>query len=142
KRVGGTSVMAGFYETNRPHCMEEYGYVQWIKGCYTANQFNSKTGEFVQHLGGRELRGKSVSFIHPDWEVDTADVDPMYGSSQETLNQNPGLKRHSFHFVFKQPLGKSDLRQDLLADLEVMDHLGSGKDMVYRQAQESEQARA
>ncbi len=142
KRDGNISIMAGFYETNRPNCMETYGFVQWIKGCYTSNRFNVKTGEFSEYLAGRDLRGKSVPFVHSDWEVDTVDTDPLYGSSVDTLIENPELKRHSFHYVFAKPLGRSNLRDDLLFDQDVMNHLGSGKDMVYRQTPESPQAKA
>src|SRR3989344_4059828 len=81
----GTRMYAG-YGTDKVESLDKYVFVQFIKGCV----FTSKLIEGVvfNYLDfGRysysEPDGIAI-FIHPNWEVDSTDSDPVYNSTPET----------------------------------------------------------
>lgn len=86
----GTSFGTGAYmsyKTNDVSTLEDYAVVQFIKGCV----FDSRvlpSGEIQKELAvSREFFGKVVRFKHPEWVIDSLDVDPMY-------NNGPAGHRH------------------------------------------------
>ncbi len=87
----GTRAFAEF-ETTDVAKLEKYAYVNFIRGC----QFDSvkmRDGKVIKQLNHArdEFFGvEGVAFHHPQWVIDSTDVDPMYNSIHE-----PGMSRHA-----------------------------------------------
>ena len=75
------SMMSAMWETTDLSCTRNYGVVQFIRGCIYDVEHNPKTKENKKYFGhGRESRGEHINFSHPQWEVDSFDIDPLYSS--------------------------------------------------------------
>jgi hypothetical protein len=68
------------YETDSVANLEDYGIVQFIRGCDYAVAPDGQSG-VRKYLGlYRDFFGKHVPLFHPHWQIDTDDVDPLYAS--------------------------------------------------------------
>ena len=69
-----------------PQKLGDYAIVQYIRGCHYYTSL-SDSGVVDYHLGtSREFFGKSVTFKHPEWVVDTSIKDPVYWSGSPAFN--------------------------------------------------------
>lgn len=82
----GTALYA-WYETNSLDTLEEYVFVQFIKGCSFASGIDNET---TYVMNRRKYFGEWIVFKHPHWVIDSTDKDPVY-------NSYPGYKRHFFY---------------------------------------------
>jgi len=77
--VYGTTT--GFeFETDSVESLEKYAIVQFMRGC----EFDYYIAEDKKYFG-YSLRhfGESALFCFPDWVIDSADTDPIYGSDPQ-----------------------------------------------------------
>lgn len=96
-------MIAAIWETSDPSCLQEYGMVQFIRGCIYNRSRDPKTGEEEIYFGmGRDNRGRFTIFKHPKWEVDSVDLDPLY-SSYDAEDATPE-KRFDWHKFSRFPL--------------------------------------
>lgn len=74
------STIYAWYETDSIKNIEEYAFVRYIKGCAYVSTLNPD-GVIDRGLGvTRQHLGERIVFIHPEWEIDSDEVTPMYGS--------------------------------------------------------------
>lgn len=76
----GTRFIAG-YETVAVGDLENYLFVQFIRGCVFTTAENRKTGEVETRFDSvRRLFGKFQLFVHKDWDIDSSGQggDPAY----------------------------------------------------------------
>lgn len=80
----GTSAFMS-YTTKSIDDLENYAIVQQIKGCIFDSGQNYD-GEIIKSSNYvRDLFGKSVDYKHPEWTIDSIDLDPMYNNSVPSL---------------------------------------------------------
>ena len=108
-------------ETTAPECIRDYAVVQFIKGCVYEINYDVKAGKEIERYFGvvRDHRGQQITFNHPDWAVDSNEMDPLYGAHSD--GTNPNIDRLRFQLV---PKGKFKLKSDrasLLADFQFLD---------------------
>ncbi len=90
------------YETEDIKHIEDYGIVQFIKGC-VYNESVDKNGKSVKRKGiARKFFGSYHKFIHPEWVIDSIDKDPIYNSS------NVSDSRHDYYRWNENPNSYSD----------------------------------
>lgn len=88
----GTRMFAK-YETKKVGELEEYGVVQFLRGC----QYNTYVDQGKIVTVDNILRhsfNKLVVFKHPEWVIDSVDLDPLYNNTPE--NESWGT-RHGFY---------------------------------------------
>ena len=75
------SALYAFYDTKDLANIEDYVFVQYVKGCvYNDMRFtNGRPHEVV--LGYKEQFDQTVRFHFPNWVIDTVDLDPVYQSN-------------------------------------------------------------
>lgn len=86
-RVGGTGPLhtnyltdiRAVYKTQLPQQATDYGIVQFIRGCQWDSNLESGIVKNSFNVY-RDHMGHYAPFIHPDWEVDTDSLDPIYSS--------------------------------------------------------------
>lgn len=87
KTAGYGTRMFARYRTDSPATLEEYVFVQFIRGCvYETSLVNGKvvvTYQVARHHFNPNL---SVTFKHPEWAVDTDNPDPAYSSMPKTAS--------------------------------------------------------
>ncbi len=119
----GTGLSA-HYRTDAVANLENYVWVQWIKGC----TFETKVvaGQTQVNYGvSREFFGKNVTYLHPDQVVDSVDQDPVYNSYE-------GHPRHYLYQWSRVP-GSTErkdrelygIKKPTVPELYVMDHPGT-----------------
>ncbi len=97
------SMMAAVTETTNASCIGDYGVVQFIRGCIYIDRISNATNvSSEKYLMTRDLRGKTVDFKHPDWVVDSVDLDPLYNSYD--LEDANSENRRDWHRYVKVPL--------------------------------------
>ncbi len=71
------------YETRDVDQLEDYAFVQFIKGCAFESRVDEETGEIRKrfHLL-RHFFDELVDFHHPEWVIDSIDKDPMYNNME------------------------------------------------------------
>lgn len=68
------------YRTRGVSQLEEYGIVQFIKGC-KFNSYKKPNGKVERYFGiTRDFFGKRERFQHREWVIDSIEQDPMYNS--------------------------------------------------------------
>lgn len=71
--------MYASFKTDKVENLKKYGVVQLIKGCH----FESKVenGVVVKRFSrAREFFGEIIKYKHPEWVIDSIDLDPVYAS--------------------------------------------------------------
>ncbi|MBC7397501.1 MAG: hypothetical protein H7333_08660 [Bdellovibrionales bacterium] len=106
--------MAAMIDTTGPECLRNYGVVQYIQGCMSNQEMNKHTGRLTKkHYGTiRTSREKDIYFAHPQLEVDSLNIDPLYASKPS----NEEGDRQGWYYISKTPLKMKDKRADVLAD--------------------------
>src|SRR3989344_9462854 len=87
--VFGTTMYA-WLETDTVSALEDYVFVQFIRGCRFESRLSGGTTE-VTYSKFKNHFGELVRFKHPDWVIDSMDRDPAYSSW-------PGQARHYSYF--------------------------------------------
>lgn len=101
------TMLAASWETTDDECVEDYGVVQYIKGCIYNSSYDPKTKEVEKHFGYvRESRGESILFQHKTWEVDSIDADPLYASYYDDTYSDS--ERFNWHKIVANPLFSFD----------------------------------
>lgn len=92
------STLYAWYETVDLGRLEDFAFVQYVRGCVYSSQKN-KDGDVSVHYNITHANlGERKLFIHTDWVVDSPKSDPMYDS-------NPAYPlRHYFLEWNKTPL--------------------------------------
>jgi len=101
-----STALSAMWETSAPECSTQYGVVQYIKGCVYQMYYDPKTGTKEYNVKARKSRGKSIDFKHHDWEVDSTDVDPLYGSD----DSEPDTEKR--FYPMRVPSTTMSLKQD------------------------------
>lgn len=82
------AALYAWYETNSLHTLENYAFVQFIRGCVFETHFVGLTRTVEYSFVRRHLDpNKRALFFHPEWAFDSDDKDPVYGSYAETPNE-------------------------------------------------------
>ena len=76
------------YTTDLIENLQNYGVVQFIRGCMWSSKKNNERYEWGR---ARSFFGKFVTFRHPKFVIDSVDTDPMYSSKTVT---KPFQTRH------------------------------------------------
>ncbi len=79
------------YETDKVESLENYAFVQFIRGCVYTTEVDESGVEQKYFSSTREFFGEYEDFIHMDWVIDSVDTDAMYN------NGDPGMVRHGFY---------------------------------------------
>lgn len=85
------TVMTTGYKTDTVEALEEYGFVQFIRGCKFASQKNADNtitnsyGMSIIHFGERK------TFAFPEWVIDSDISDPVYTSRAGSSRAYYGL---------------------------------------------------
>lgn len=72
-----------WYQTKQHTDLEEFVFVQFVKGC-AFSTYADGAHISVEMDRAREHFGVVRKFIHPDWEIDSIDEDPVYWSTKST----------------------------------------------------------
>ncbi|MCB0348430.1 MAG: hypothetical protein KDD37_06315 [Bdellovibrionales bacterium] len=90
------------YETKNIGALENYGVVQYVKGCVYANYY--KNGElqtffpYARHVHNETPSGPTQVWLQKDWIIDSDDKDPMYNSPFPTDYADMKVpSRHGFY---------------------------------------------
>ncbi len=79
----GTSLYAT-YETSSFVNLEEYAFVNFIRGCVYASYLDPETGDTrIRYDVAVRSFGEYVEFRFPDWIIDSVDTDPVYWSNDD-----------------------------------------------------------
>lgn len=97
------------YETESVAALEDYVFIQFIKGSYYASSLDK--GELKTDYERNVMHyGRIESFHFPDWVVDTDNCDPVYTSDGETSRyhylrwrQASDLFEDGTHYIDKKP---------------------------------------
>jgi hypothetical protein len=104
-------MIAALYKTNTTACLKKFGIVQFIKGCYF-NSTMTPDGNVKKWFGlVRDFKGKSVRFIHNDWEADTTDVDPLYWSTEKAVSKTEKQEDTRFE-AYRYFINKTEFTDD------------------------------
>lgn len=68
------------YKTKEIDQLENYAIVQKIRGCKFWSSVNEDGSIKKEILESREFFGDFIKFKHPEWVIDSVDVDPVYNS--------------------------------------------------------------
>ncbi len=80
---GNDAVLYAWYETQAQATLEDFAFVQYVRGCIFGSAENEK-GEITTHFNVvRKHLGERKRYIHLDWEIDTRSTDPFYDSNPE-----------------------------------------------------------
>jgi len=79
----GSQIYA-WYRTKDTKDLEEFVFVQFIKGCVYDTFMKGNQVE-AQWNVDRQFFGKRHPFIHPEWVVDSIDTDPVYWSMEDKV---------------------------------------------------------
>ncbi|HSE34862.1 MAG TPA: hypothetical protein VLB83_01940 [Candidatus Paceibacterota bacterium] len=80
--------------------LTNFALVQYIRGCVW-NETRNRDGTIASHHGFVRLHlGRRIVFFHRDWEIDTMDTDPAYGSIDST--EAPDLDAKTRRFALTQ----------------------------------------
>jgi hypothetical protein len=72
-----------WYETEHPAHVEDFGFVQYIRGCVYSSERHAD-GRITTHFNvTHQNLGERALFLHPDWVVDTPFVDPLFDSNPQ-----------------------------------------------------------
>ncbi len=123
----GTRMFAK-YETKSTGQVEDYAVVQFIRGCHFNNYVENGKIVYVDNIS-REFFNEMITYKHPEWVIDSVDLDPMYNNTPEGFekwNTRHGLyrwnRKHNFdqngEVLFKDEKPKKPY-------LYVMDHPGT-----------------
>ena len=86
----GTKFIAG-YETETVGDLENYLFVQFIRGCVFTTAENTKTGAIETRFdGARRLFGEFQLFVHKDWDIDVNNTNgsgPAYYTNLPDANK-------------------------------------------------------
>ena len=75
----------GHYVTNTVPALENYAFVQFIKGC---QYYSSDDGKLNVSYLARDHFSKRIIFCHKDWVIDSLDTDPAYYSTPSSRHFN------------------------------------------------------
>lgn len=89
----GTRMFAK-YETPKVDQLEEYGIVQFLRGCQYNTYLDKGKIVTVDNIL-RHSFNELVVFKHPDWIIDSVDLDPLYNNTPEG-NESWGT-RHGYY---------------------------------------------
>ena len=62
--------------------IEDYGIVQFIRGCQYNSYWDGKQEEYATDVSRLHF-GETIAFVHKDWEIDSDSNDPLYSSYPE-----------------------------------------------------------
>lgn len=92
------------YETSLVKDLENYGFVQFIRGCVFDSE-KSNTGIIEKHYAYvKEQFGRVKTFVFPNWVIDSLDKDPFFAG-------NSKLGRVYF-YRWNQVDGSTDLKTE------------------------------
>lgn len=75
----GTRMFAK-YQTENLATLENYGIVQFIKGCQFYSRVSQGGTEYIYNIV-RDHFDERIPFVHKNWQVDSVDKDIMYNNS-------------------------------------------------------------
>lgn len=124
--VGASKIemISAMAETSDPSCLKDYAFVQWIRGCVYTQGYDRALKSSKNYFGyNRENRGKSTSFVHKKWEVDSMKEDPMYYAAPANTVTDPG--RFDYYRVPKNKIDFTNEKKALAAFENLVNHSSS-----------------
>lgn len=106
------TVMGAVIEATSPDCVQDYGIVQYIRGCVYHERYDAATGALLERTFdvARRLRGPRVVFSHPSWEVDRTAADPLLTADADEPS------RTALYYAPDRPLRLRSDRASLMSD--------------------------
>lgn len=99
----GTRMFAK-YQTSSLDKIEDYAVVQFIRGCQFNQYIEGDKITFIDNIL-RDFFNELVTYKHPEWVIDSVDLDPMYNNTPEGFekwNTRHGLYRWNRNNNFDQ----------------------------------------
>src|SRR3989344_500400 len=85
--IVNSSVYA-WYETADLAHLEDFAFVQYMRGCVYSSKKNKDGAIVIQHNVMHQSFGKHKLFLHPDWIVDSPLSDPLFGSDPKRVTRH------------------------------------------------------
>ena len=85
--IANTSVYAWYETTDHAH-LEDFAFVQYVRGCVYSSEKNKDGTMVIQHNVLHQHFGKHQLFLHPDWVVDSPLLDPLFGSDPKRATRH------------------------------------------------------